>query len=612
MKNLSVAGKFLSVLALLGVVAIIAVGYMAFQLRQTAYEGAKIASTTMRAAIDVANGTEQIQHARADMLSMEITITAADNELFSASTKEELVRFNQSMLGAANSAPQYKAQIEDLRQRGNALFSGVCAQSISMALAATSVAGNDAAQAEALKSGCVKAFIPYVVSMSDFRNVLINSAKQQYKQLQNDTLKSLILSLSALVLAILVVALVSFLVIKKQITLPLGRLGESMRRLAAGDLSVRVPETDRHDEIGKMAGTVLVFQEAGIEKNRLECAAKQAQDEAEAERSRNEAARMAAAAAQEMVVGGLAAGLDRLSGGDLMFRITEKFDEDYEKLRIDFNGAMQTLQQTMQRINDSAVSVDGSTREITQSADDMSRRTEQQAASLEQTAAALDEITATVRKSSEGMKEAHSLVDKAKIDAARSGDVVSGTVKAMNDIAYSSEKISNIIGIIDEIAFQTNLLALNAGVEAARAGEAGRGFAVVATEVRALAQRSAEAAKEIKTLISESGTQVQMGVKLVNETGESLSRIADQVSRLNILVSDMAEASNQQSTALAEINNAVSQMDQATQQNAAMAEESTAASHALAHEAEGLRRLVGRFQIDGKTAPTLASLGILG
>ncbi len=38
-------------------------------------------------------------------------------------------------------------------------------------------------------------------------------------------------------------------------------------------------------------------------------------------------------------------------------------------------------------------------------------------------------------------------------------------------------------------------------------------------------------------------------------------------------------------------------MDQVTQQNAAMVEQSTAASHSLAAEAEALSRLVGQFQI---------------
>jgi methyl-accepting chemotaxis protein len=172
----------------------------------------------------------------------------------------------------------------------------------------------------------------------------------------------------------------------------------------------------------------------------------------------------------------------------------------------------------------------------------------------------------------------------------------------MTKIEASSKEIANIIGVIDEIAFQTNLLALNAGVEAARAGDAGRGFAVVATEVRALAQRSADAAKEIKTLILNSGAQVESGVKLVNATGHALERIVAQVARLSRLVSEIAASAQEQSSALAEVNTAVNQMDQVTQQNAAMVEQTSAASHNLSSEADALVRLVSQFRTGGAPA----------
>jgi methyl-accepting chemotaxis protein len=268
------------------------------------------------------------------------------------------------------------------------------------------------------------------------------------------------------------------------------------------------------------------------------------------------------------------------------------------------------LQTAMTVIAANALGIRGGGEEISAAADDLSRRTEQQAASLEETAAALDEITATVKKTADGAKAANAVVAAAKGDAEHSGDVVRKAVEAMSAIERSSSQISQIIGVIDEIAFQTNLLALNAGVEAARAGDAGRGFAVVASEVRALAQRSATAAKEIKALISASGQQVAAGVDLVGETGKSLDRIVKQVAEISAVVTEISASAQEQSVGLAQVNTAINQMDQVTQQNAAMVEQSTAASHALSQEAEELARLVAAFKV-GRLAEVGASPGPL-
>jgi methyl-accepting chemotaxis protein len=185
--------------------------------------------------------------------------------------------------------------------------------------------------------------------------------------------------------------------------------------------------------------------------------------------------------------------------------------------------------------------------------------------------------------------------------------VVANAVNAMHRIEQSSSQISNIIGVIDEIAFQTNLLALNAGVEAARAGEAGKGFAVVAQEVRELAQRSAQAAKEIKDLIRNSTDEVSTGVKLVQETGEALKVIEAQVVTINAQLDAIATSAREQSVGLAEVNTAVNQMDQVTQQNAAMVEESTAASASLASEVTRMREIIAEFRLGSQTGAPTAS-----
>lgn len=324
----------------------------------------------------------------------------------------------------------------------------------------------------------------------------------------------------------------------------------------------------------------------------------------EHERKRNEEERAAKAAEQAHVVQSLASGLKHLSEGDLTVRITETFVGEYEKLRTDFNSAVDRLQETMKSVLSGTNGISTGAGEISQAADDLSQRTERQAASLEETAAALEEITATVKKTAENAKEASKIVSIAKSAAEEGGVVVESAVSAMNEISSSSKQITEIIGVIDKIAFQTNLLALNAGVEAARAGDAGKGFAVVASEVRALAQRSSEAAKEIETLIKASSGQVESGVRLVGETGQALKRIVNQVIEINSLVTEVAQAAQQQSTGIDEVNTAVGQMDQVTQQNAAMVEQATAASKSLASETEELAEIVSFFRVGDTSEKT--------
>jgi methyl-accepting chemotaxis protein len=377
----------------------------------------------------------------------------------------------------------------------------------------------------------------------------------------------------------------------------LDSLSRAMTLLASGESNVALPTIASDDEIGRMTKAVQVFKDAAIEKMRLESEAESTRSQAETARAAHESDKTEKARLLQSATVALAEGMERLANGDLAYRIETPFEEKIDKVRVDFNRSMEKLRQTLLAIHANTDGIKAGAREISRASDDMSMRTEQQAAGLEQTAAALDEITATVKKTAEGAAHASKVVSNAKSDAEKSGDVVREAVVAMAGIEKSSQQIGQIIAVIDEIAFQTNLLALNAGVEAARAGDAGRGFAVVASEVRALAQRSTEAAREIKTLISASSAQVAQGVSIVGKTGEALERIAAQIGEMNNVISDIAVGAREQATGLQQVNTAVNEMDHGTQQNAAMMEESTAATRTLAQESDELARLLSQFQL---------------
>lgn len=379
---------------------------------------------------------------------------------------------------------------------------------------------------------------------------------------------------------------------------PLARMSGVMRRLSDGETDITIPAQGRKDEIGSMAEAVEVFRQGAIEKRRLEAEGESLRQQAEAERLVMQ--QKAEADAQErlqVATSGLAAGLKRLADGDLSFQINEIFAPDFEQLRHDFNRSVKQLGTTLSEVQHSIATMNSGTREIAKASVDLSKRTEQQAATLEETAAALDEITVNVGNSARRVNEARGAATEANRAAKFSEDVVATAIDAMQRIENSSGQISSIIVVIDEIAFQTNLLALNAGVEAARAGEAGKGFAVVAQEVRELAQRSAKAAKEIKELISKSSIEVENGVSLVRQTGDALKTIERHVTVMNDHMGAIASSAHEQANGLAEVNTAVNQMDQTTQQNAAMVEETTSATSALASESDRLRELLQHFQL---------------
>lgn len=397
---------------------------------------------------------------------------------------------------------------------------------------------------------------------------------------------------------VFVLALVTGYIMARSITSPLELLGGAMEQLSGGDIEVDVVGQERKDEIGSMARALQSFKDGSAEKVMLEREAEKARIESEQAREEREAEKARRDGQVRQAVDSLAAGLEKLSRGDLTASLDTPFVEELEKVRVDFNASVGKLCSTFRQIKANIDGLFADASEMRSAADDLSERTEKQAASLEETSAALEQLTATVKSSSKSAEQATVKAAEAKRGSDESSAVVSDAVGAMTRIESASQEIAQIIGLIDEIAFQTNLLALNAGVEAARAGDAGKGFAVVAQEVRELAQRSANAAKDIKDLISKSSQEVESGVRLVRETGRALEAIALDVSEVNEMIQGISRAAGEQAVGLGECTVAVSQLDEFTQRNAAMVEETTATTHRLSSETEELSRLVGQFTLE--------------
>ncbi|WP_369154861.1 methyl-accepting chemotaxis protein [Burkholderia pseudomallei] len=281
--------------------------------------------------------------------------------------------------------------------------------------------------------------------------------------------------------------------------------------------------------------------------------------------------------------------------GDLRARLAVRGGDEFAFIKRGFNALLDVWAQTLTETRRVADSVMVGSQQIAAGNLDLSGRTETQAASLEQTAASMEELTSTVHHNASNASHASTLSAEASERAADTGRIVTHAVSLMTRIHDSSNRMAEIVTVIEGIAFQTNILALNAAVEAARAGEQGKGFAVVAGEVRALAHRSATAAKDVKELIHESIRHVTDGSSLFQRADDAIRSVNASIKSVDTVVSEIAKASEQQSDGIEQVNAAITQMDEVTQRNAALVEESAAASASLREQAEHMGKLVGRF-----------------
>ena len=437
-------------------------------------------------------------------------------------------------------------------------------------------AGNRDGAQEAIRAAGKKVLVSDAVNpLRDIRDAQHTAIEaQSARQDSVITLAWIALGVGAAILIGL--ALVLARALTGSIARPIVDLTRAVTDLSKGSTDVDIPGTGRSDELGAMAQAMLVFRDAAIERQR-------------------------AVAEREEAVARIGQQLAAVAQSDLTVRLHD-MPPAFRSLANDFNEAMERLSGAMGAVNESIGAINLTSSEIEHAMTDLASRSEDQAARLQLSSSTMLNLSANIEANASLAVGVSGSMRDARQEAETGGAVVGRAIQAMGQIETASEEISEITAMIDNIAFQTNLLALNAGVEAARAGEAGKGFSVVASEVRALSMRATEAASEIKKRVEAVGVHVQTGVSLVHETGSALETIIARVGEVTEAVSRIADAVSEQSVALREVSETIGAMDKMTQQNAAMVEETNAATKNLNHEARQLAGTFAGFRI-GTAAP---------
>ena len=288
-----------------------------------------------------------------------------------------------------------------------------------------------------------------------------------------------------------------------------------------------------------------------------------------------------------------------ISKGDLTN--TEKTinrKDELGELADSFAVMRQELVDIIIKVRDSVEKITNSAQELSQGSNDLSHRTESQAASLEETASSMEQMASTIKSSTDQSVQGNRMMVESRQSIESAGDIILETTRNIEEVYDASAKIKDITNIIENIAFQTNILALNAAVEAARAGDQGKGFAVVASEVRNLAQTTQSSVKDITNLVDNAYDKINKATDSARTSQEIFNDLRVKIDETARIMQDISSTAVEQQTGVDQVNRAVADMDSVTQQNAALVEESYAATMSLSNQAQELYEAMKFFKID--------------
>ncbi|MEM6712472.1 MAG: methyl-accepting chemotaxis protein [Pseudomonadota bacterium] len=333
---------------------------------------------------------------------------------------------------------------------------------------------------------------------------------------------------------------------------------ERMTCLAAGNLDIEIKDADRTDELGDMARALLVFQENGREKERLQV------EQAE------QAERLEAQKREEMAA------------------MADKFEGNVD-------GVVKGVSKAAERMVCLANELSKAADRATDRSSAVAAASEEASINVETVAATSEEMTNSIAEVSERISQSATMTNQAAAGAEH-------TTETVAKLSSSAQTIGDVISMISDIAEQTNLLALNATIEAARAGEAGKGFAVVAGEVKSLANQTAKATERISSQITGMQEDTSAVVDAIDQIGGMIqdlnttaTSISAAVEEQHSATQEIARNTQEAANGTREVSANITQVSSAVTETGEAANEVMTASSQLASEAEQLRESVSEF-----------------
>jgi methyl-accepting chemotaxis protein len=351
----------------------------------------------------------------------------------------------------------------------------------------------------------------------------------------------------------------------RTISRPINDMSSAMDELAKGNFDIDVPGLKRGDEIGKMADSVQVFKENGIQAKKLQKEQGLSEQRAVEEKTK------------------------------MMNELADQFDSQ-------IGSAIQKISVSSEQLQNAASDMEKTATQTQTSSSSVYKAAEETSANVNSVSSATEEMTASAREISQQVGNVASRANEASVSAGNTSE----KVDALNNMA---ENIGEVVFAIKDIAEQTNLLALNATIEAARAGEAGKGFAVVADEVKKLANETSKKTDEIEERINkiqsatqESVSAVQEIITNITEIDNSAAQTASAADEQNSVLNEITRNINQVSEASKQVSDAIGSVQSGADQTSNASQMLKTSADDIANLSDNLKKSVKDFltQIRGK------------
>ena len=340
---------------------------------------------------------------------------------------------------------------------------------------------------------------------------------------------------------------------------PIQKIQEATKKLARGELDIRVDVPDKN-EFGDMAEDFNLA--ASKLKEYIDC---------------------------------LNWGLTEIGCGDFTIEPTVEFEGDFVEIKTAITNILVGLSMTMGQINEGSEHVALGAQHLAENSQLLAEGATTQATEIDSLTVTIESVANSAENSAKKADDAYKNAKKYSDVAEQSNKEMQLLTEAMERITTTSKEIESIIGEIEDIASQTNLLSLNASIEAARAGEAGRGFAVVADQIGKLAADSAQSAINTKNLIVKSLQEINNGNEITYKTTHALAEVIEGIKFLADASQESSELSREQAETMDVVRRGIEQIADVVANNSAAAEETSATSQELLAQSQNLKAMVEQF-----------------